>query len=337
MNPAVRDRYIRWAIVCLLVLNACWVFLPSYFITMDGWAHLQIARMLMAGPDGHVFCQNPGTVPNQTAYWILGALQTIMPALVAERVLLALIVLGLGLGTWMLMRAHGEGNALALLVLPFTYNFLLVLGFQNFLLGVALALVFGALWVRMERLRWTAVVLFVLASFLLFYTHPMAVALFFLLCGGHELAVLSRVADRDRTGPLGKPWVALPVLLLACVPAVIAILRFNASQKGFAVDVDRALNLRELIDLRSLTWFGGPEEQKFTYAMKLILVGAGLLAVVHRSLRTDGARLRVERGDTLLALTVIVLAAYFLLPDSNGYASYITVRLQLIGLLLFIA
>lgn len=331
-----RDRLVRWAVLGILVLNACWIFMPRCFVSLDGWAHLQTARILINGPDGSLFCANPATVPNQTAYRILGALQAVLPPLLAERVLLALIILMLGVGTWMLARAHGKGNPLVLLVLPFTYNYLLLLGFHNFLLGLGLALLFAALWMRARRLTWTTLGLYVLASFLLFYTHPMAVAVFFLLCGAHEAAVLLKIAERERIGVLGRPIVAVAVFAVACVPAALAIVLFNADQDSSPGAVDRALNLRDLIDLRSLVLFDKEGEMKFLYALKLILVAAVLVAGIDR-FRRRGSRRVLEQGDVLLFASLVVFAGYFTVPDSAGFASYITVRLQLIGLLLFIA
>ncbi len=335
--PTDRDRYVRWTILGFLVLNACWIFMPRCFVSLDGWAHLQTARILIDGPDGTLFCPNPATVPNQTAYWLLGALQVVLPPLLAERVLLALIILLLGVGTWMLARAHGKGNPLVLLVLPFTYNFMLLLGFHNFLLGLGLALLFAALWMRARRLTWTALGLFVLASLLLFYTHPMAVAVFYLLCGSHEAAILLKIAERERTGFLGRPFVAITMFALACLPAAAAIVLFNADQDSSPGAVDRALNLRELIDLRSLVLFDKEGEMKFLYALKLILVAALLVVGFDRFGKRGSRRLNLERGDVLLFASLVVFAGYFTMPDSAGFASYITVRLQLIGLLLFIA
>ena len=332
-----RDRYVRWAILGVLILNACWIFLPTCFVSLDGWAHLQSARILIDGPDGSLFCPNPSIVPNQTAYWVLGVLQAILPALLAERVLIALILLLLGGGTWMLARAYGQGNPLVLLVLPFTFNFMLLLGFHNFLLGLGLALVFAAQWIRARRLTWIALGLFVLASFLLFYTHPMVVAVFYLLCGGHEAAVHLGIFERERPGLLGKPFVAIAAFAMVCAPAVVAIVLFNSAQHSSPGAVDRVFNLRELIDLRSLVLFDKEGEMKFLYALKLILFVAALIVGFERYRSRLSGRRILQPGDVLLFASIVVFAGYFTMPDSAGFASYITVRLQLIGLLLFVA
>jgi hypothetical protein len=62
-------------------------------------------------------------------------------------------------------------------------------------------------------------------------------------------------------------------------------------------------------------------------------VATALLAAFVRW-RTSGRH--IVPGDLTIALAVLLLVLYFILPDSSGYASYITVRLQWMALLLFI-
>ncbi len=332
MSPARTERLLAWAIGSLMALNAMWVLWIPAFPTLDGWTHLHTARMLFEGAPEGVYCENPGMVPNRVGHLILGALQTVLPGLIAERTLLALIILGTGLGTWALARSFGQVSPLVLLVLPFTVNFMLVLGFHNFLLGVVLAFGSAAWWFRTPRISWTHLLVLLGASVVLFYTHTTALALFLLLLGGHELLVVFGKRDRIAHLPGGR-WGALLAVCAACLPALLLFLDFNASQQASWGEVDRTANLRDLFDLRSLVLYHYGAEEKFTYTIKLILVATALLAAFVRW-RTSGPH--IVPGDLALALAVLLLALYFILPDSSGYASYITVRLQWMALLLFI-
>ncbi|MGV3637819.1 MAG: hypothetical protein ACO1NQ_09255, partial [Flavobacteriales bacterium] len=332
MTPARTERLLAWAIGSLMLLSAAWVLWIPAFPTLDGWTHLHTARMLFDGAPETVYCENPGLVPNRVGHLILGAIQTVLPSLVAERVLLAFIILGTGLGTWSLARAFGQVSPLILLVLPFTVNFMLVLGFHNFLLGVALAFGSAAWWMRTARLSWSSLLALFGMGVLLFYTHTTALALFFLVLAAHELFVL--LGKKDRTSALpGARWGALLGVCGACLPALLLFLDFNASQQATWGEVDRAANLRDLFDLRSLVLYHYGAEEKFTYTIKLLLVASGLVAAFVRW-RSGGPR--ITPGDTALLLAVLLLTLYFVLPDSSGYASYITVRLQWMALLLFI-
>ncbi len=327
------DRLVHWGILLVLLLNAVWILTVPSFPTLDGWTHANTARMLMEGPVDGIFCSNPGIVPNRVGHFLLGALQAVFPALMAERVLLALIILGLGTGAYALSRSFGGRSATILLILPFTVNFLLVLGFHNFLLGLALALWLAAWWITRPRMTWIAYALLTLASFLLFYTHTTALVLFYLLIGMHEFAVLFGLHGTVAAQATGKRWRRPLLFTLACLPAGLLFLKFNADQATAWGAVDRTANLRELFDLRSLVLLGDVES-KFNYAMKLVLIGSMLLALYARSQRPTP--LRPQFSDVPLLVGVLLLVLYFVLPDSSGYASYITVRLQLMALVLFV-
>lgn len=326
------ERLSHWLILLLLLVNALWILWIPAFPTLDGWTHLHTARMLFEGAPEGVYCTNPGMVPNRVGHLLLGALQYVLPALVAERVLLALLVFGTGAGAWALARSLGSANPLILLVLPFTINFMLVLGFHNFLLGVALALLFAAAWISVRRLTWKPLVLLLVGGLLLFYTHTTALALFLLLLGAYEAALFFGLKERTTSLPGGR-WGSIALVLAACLPAVLLFLDFNAAQQSAWGIVDRAANLRDLFDLRSIVLYHYGAEEKFTYTLKLVLVACGLVAGIAR---WHAHRLRPVPSDAPLVIAVLLFALYFILPDSSGYASYITVRLQWMALLLFI-
>lgn len=319
------DRMLNWALPAILLFNGLWVVMVPAFPTLDGWAHLQTARMLFGAPTGDVFCSNPGIVPNRTGHLLLGLLQLVLPGLLAERVLLGIIVAASGLGAYALMRAYGGRSPLLLLVLPFTVNFMLALGFHNFLLGAALAFVLAAWWAGRDRVGWLQTFALLPATLLLFYTHTTALALFLLLAGGHELAVFARLQHRDDQRSHSGRWKALLLFTAACLPSLVLYVLFSLTQQGAWGDVDRAKNLTELFDLRSILLYTAEGEAKFRYATKLLLVGSmGLVLFI----RLRHRPLRVLHSDVLLAVSLLLIGLYFVVPDSSGYASYITVRLQ---------
>jgi hypothetical protein len=327
-------RSLHRAILAILTLNALWVLTVPSFPTLDGWSHLHTARMLLHGPPEGVFCSNPGIVPNRIGHGILAALQVILPAMAAERVLLALIIFGIGAGAYQLARAFGGRSPVILLILPFTVNFLLVLGFHNFLLGLAFAMFLSAWWVGLTRITWPVLIGYAATTFLLFYTHTTALVLFFLITGAHELACLAGPHMRTVL-PLGnKRWSGTVLFAAFSLPAGLLFLYFNASQATAWGAVDPEVNLRELFNLRSILLYNQEAESKFTYAVKLILTGTFVLGMIHLLSRPD--RFRPHHAHIPLLVALVLFALYFILPDSSGYASYITVRLQLMALIMVI-
>jgi hypothetical protein len=314
----------------IMVLNGIWILTIPSFPTLDGWTHLHTARMLSDGQYGQLFCANEGLVPNQLGHWLLAALLHLFSPLLAERVFLALIVTTMGLGTHALARAFARPNLLVLLVLPFTYGFLLVMGFHNFLLGIGLALCFAAWWVQASAKRKAHYAVLLLSGIVLYCTHTMALIFFLAICGTHELTIVLGWQTRPQGWTKGRVG-TLVAFALAVLPSFLLFLAFDLGQEKTWGQVERGQLLRELIDLRYLILFAEHNEVKFTYAMKLVLVGSFILALFHRIVQANP--LKTRHADLLLLLGSLFLVLYFNIPDSAGFAGYISLRLQLFALL----
>lgn len=328
---ALMQRIGLGALVLVVVWNASWVVRTPAFPTLDGWTHLHTARMLLDGQTGGLYCPTPGLVPNQLGHWVLGGLQLMFPAMLAERLMLALIVLALGMGTLQVARAHGRSNGLLLLVLPFTYSHLLVLGFHNFLLGTGLALYGAAWWIQRQEVRTRQFVLLAALALLLFHAHTMALMVLCLLVCGHEvLALLDGRSSWRRAG----------AALLALLPALLLLAVFQLSQETSLGTVDRPAVLRALFDLRVVDIYHPAGEEKFNYALKVLLTATVATGLAWRLHAADASALRTwpapRQNDLLLLLAGMLLGLSFILPDTTGYAGYITMRLHLLALLLLI-
>lgn len=334
MKPLRLERASNFLVLLAIVLNALWVLLPPAFPTLDGWAHLQTARILVDGPDGTFFCHNPGVVPNRLGYCALGLLQAALPGLLAERTMLALIVFLLGLGAWMLVRSYDGAVWWLVLALPFTYNVLLVMGFHNFLLGTALSLAFAALWAGQHRMTWAKTLLFVAGSFVLFYTHTLAVAVFFLITGMHEAWVAAGVSRREELRSSGSRSRSLLWFILACLPAAIAVLAFNTQQENAWGAFDPASAFRSMREMGHLVLYGKYDEDPFISIIKWVLLTSLAMALW---LRWRNRERKLRTGDQLLASAALFMALAVMLPDSIGYGSFLHFRLQLLGAICFIA
>lgn len=334
MTAERTERLLHWGILAVFFMNALWIIWIPSFPTLDGWSHLHTARMLFDGPPEGVFCANPDIVPNRVGHLLLGMLTRFFAPLVAERVFLALLLFGIGGGAYSLMRALGGRSPLILLVLPFTVSFMLVLGFHNYLLGMALAFGFAAWWISRERITWPSLAGQLIMALVLFYTHTTALVLYFMLTGTYEFALLFGLNERKGTGLFNERWKQLLAYALSSMPALMLFSIFTAAHPNAWGAADGATNLRELFNLRSLLLYHFQEEEKFLYATKVILVSCGTAAIIARLRDTN--RRKILLADIPLIVGLVMLALYFILPDSAGYASYITVRLQWMALTLFV-
>src|SRR6185295_9608151 len=128
----------------LLVLHLLplWVF--PYFPTQDGPSHQSLVNVLRLydRPEGaflhDYFVRNPEKVPNEFVFYLMTEVLGFLPIPVTEKVLLSVYVLLLPVSVLYALRAIDRRNApLALLAFPFTYNFLLQMGFFNFCFSLA--------------------------------------------------------------------------------------------------------------------------------------------------------------------------------------------------------
>lgn len=311
-------------------------FFPA-FPTVDGSTHSLTAKLILDGftgdPDPNI-AVGSYWVPNALGHYALVALQLLLSPATAERALLFLILFGMGIGLFRLCQACGNRTPwAALLVLPFSYNFLLVMGFYNFLLGLVLALfVLAYAFQRTTPLGRTWAV-FLVGSLVVLWCHAMA---FFFLA-----LVITIKALLQHLPGLRKPimrreafWGLLRTALLL-LPGALLFLLFTTSQDARWGEADMAKSLKELVDLRILVLYSFEIERPYVLFFTAMIVALLVRAVIE--VRYSGVGTLMDQPSTALLLSALVtLALYFILPDSTGYASFLSQRLQFMFLLLLI-
>src|SRR6185436_9776577 len=127
-----------------------WIF--PVFPTQDGPAHLENARLLVDLLRGNAEVTRLFSFdrfsPNWVSHLVLAPLLFVVPAAVAEKIVLTIATVLVPLGFRKAIRALGGPPALALLGLPFAHSFLLTMGFLNFCAAVGVALFVVARWSR---------------------------------------------------------------------------------------------------------------------------------------------------------------------------------------------
>lgn len=207
------------------------IFVPPFFASVDGAAHLAIARIavaLAADADSAfaaLYELNPGPHPNLLVYGLLALGQSLLPAVAAERALLCLMAAFLWLSSRYCFAAVGSRawGAQWLAALLF-YNSTLYLGFYNFNLGISCFFLIVGLQLRHAGCFTPPVlgagVLLCLAAYA---THVVALAVScaaLALLGLGEAAMLARKGARPALARLAR--LALWSLLLA-FPALLLL------------------------------------------------------------------------------------------------------------------
>lgn len=306
-----------WHFRILLVLDLLLLFLTRSDPSVDGPAHLYNALILKALWSGDAlmgahFMVHPWPVPNWLDHAIMAPLLFVLSPWAAQKVLLMAYLTGMALGFRAVLRTWApEQLSLAPLVFPFMHFFLFHIGFYNFSLGLALALLTIAFWSRhVDRWRWGHTVALTALALLLYFSNALALAL--------TVAVLGcLLAQRVwRTWRSADPW--LPALRpalhtgAAFVPAVALFLWFLQITPFHEPDPPRpfAELVQWIVDCFPLVLFHTPEEPLVTRWYSIILA----LLLLVRLLPVQ--RLRWRQGDLLLVPILCLTALYFTTPDS---------------------
>jgi hypothetical protein len=311
-------------------------FFPA-FPTVDGSTHSLTAKLILDGftgdPDPNI-AVGSYWVPNALGHYALVALQLLLSPATAERALLFLILFGMGVGLFRLCQACGNRMPwAALLVLPFSYNFLLVMGFYNFLLGMVLALFVLAYAFRRDHpVGWTWAI-FLVGSLVVLWCHAMAFFFLALVVAMHRsLLEIPRLANKAERFTALRAMTRTALLLL---PGTILFFIFSSGQDTRWGTVNMDQNFKDLIDLRVLVLYAFDLERPYVLFITAML--ALLLIRSFQECSTVSMSTLLKQPVTALFFSaLLLLLLYFILPDSTGYASFISQRLQLMFFLLLI-
>ncbi len=171
-------------------------------------------------------------IPNLGTDLVLPQLVTWLPVHIAGRLILAFILILPVIGAIAYSRAlFGRFTAWSLGSLLVAYNGTFLLGFMNFEMGIGLALLFAAAWVRFRETQpATTIILCSLGTTALFFCHLIGVLAFLLLVGANEITRPNLL----RRALLAFPLVLAPALLFLLSPlqgVQTEILFQSASQK----------------------------------------------------------------------------------------------------------
>lgn len=328
-RPKISGETLLLAAMIGIHLVPIWT-LP-FFPTQDGPAHLAIANTLReySRSEGLVlreyFELNRSAAPNGFIYFVLADLLRPFPVPVAEKILLSAFVVLLPLSMRYAVRAVEPDNGfLAVLALPFTFNFLLSMGFYNFCLSLV-AFLFALGWWLKHRERFGPLQAAVLAALALWVYFCHAVSLVALAAAIGGAAGWQALVDRRDRRPVLRTlaWSAL-----AFLPAVAMTVSYAGGLGEHRHIVPVLEKLRRLMVLASLVSFDRGIRFLSTFlAVSLAGLAVWLLAQRLRRLGTE---------DAPLAAVVALLVLYLVSPDQIGIGAFIIYRLNLFPFLVLI-
>lgn len=376
MNLQIVRKYPEnFAFALVTAANMLPFVATRFFPSMDGPAHLAnaniINQLLFHGNDlFHSFFEiNPEPVPNWTGHLVISLLSLVMPAFLAEKVLIVTLLTGIPYAFRKLLTGISPANSLlSFLIFPFTHSMFFIYGFFNFCIAILFFLITLQFWLSRKDRRWT--VGSILLTFLLvsvtYFSHVVVFGVLLILIAVY-IIVRSIMILRGKiaAGPQQPVAVgAQPMVtgshvaafrywlknaaVITCASAAplglfIYFLISRPSSKN-VVWVDTADLFGYLTTVRPLIALDPSKEGHITaliFYLLLFIFGAALYLHLYKKNTTipekeTGKQLPQESNEHrfntwwLSASSVALLLLYFFIPDEFGKASYTNLRVALL-------
>jgi hypothetical protein len=326
------DDALFW-LLWLIHLMPIWIFTP--FSTVDGPAHLHNARILLELWQGNAdmaeyYSINPVMQPNMLAHILLAAIMAVgIPALLAEKLLLSLIVALMPLAFRRFVKAYTNNSGeMVLLVFPFVYGFLFFMGFYNFLLGIVLGLFGLSLWIKLigKSSHPLTPAFIVVTGLMTLLAHLYAFAWYAVFSG---FVLFSRIPLSKSIGTSANAiWTMVMIWVLPLLPALYAV-SFGEFSGGESYRLSFVSLWRIIYEVQPAKGLDYGKASIYTQWLFWLLAFRLLLAV-YRAFKGD----RSSGGKGVLAGFLLLTIALFVLPDGNALAGVVSQRT---GLMWFLA
>ena len=347
------EKYIFFLI---LLLNLLPVLSYKFFPTMDGAAHLYnsniINEMVLGNKDLHIhYIFNSMPVPNWMGHIILSFFNLFLPAHVAERILLLSFLIGLPLAFRSLLKTISIENIhLSYIIFPFTYSFIFFLGFYNFLIALVFLLITLNYYIKNEEnltsFRKISSLLFL--ATITYFSHLFVFALLLILIatrlGFKTFFYPADISKKFKQKAIDFIRKSLYLLLSSLLPLLLFFNYLISKPASSETDFVEFNTLIEwLKNLRPLIAISEQEEQKYTHKIFYIIAALFIYALfskLYSKSKTTGSftfknltanwKSIFNLSDFWFISALILLAMYFNMPDSDGSAGYVSIRLAFI-------
>jgi len=357
--------YITVIVMLVLHLLPVWGF--KYFPTQDGLSHIYNSYVVKEYHKHEnyrlreVYELNATIFPNWTSHALLVVLLYVFPPLVCEKIVLTLCIGLLPLSLFYFLNGVARKNVVfGLLGFLYAYNYLLHMGFYNFVLSMSLFFFTIGYWWRVkDRLRLPNIVVIYILLLATYLTHyhsyallvmsltffPLFSSVYDALCGVWGYKETSKpLRDRLKAGVATlKPTLTF---LGALVPAYFILFSYyfyltnthggDSNHKGFEWLNDYFFSMKSLVAFRD-------DHILIGRVLLGCLAVVFVLTVINRirqcyqfrksgKWKETGERLWmrvVTRMDAFLLMAILITAMYYIAPWSGYSGGWINDRFHL--------
>lgn len=278
------------------------IWQSKYFLTGDGPSHLYNAKVLVdlfLGNHTEFYAQyyslNPELEPNWLSHALYAALQYVFPPYLAEKALLTAYVLTFAFGLRRLLRTiNPKGQWVVLLGMPLVYQKVLMFGFFNCAFSYVIFFFILDYWLKHKNhFNWKRASVLGLLLTLVYFTHPMGLALSLAAIGLYFLADLPKDLKKDNGQRIILKKGGL--VLLATIPALILIVTYllRADQGTISAITSSKALYHQLIEANFLVTLSSAE---VSFAMVFSII-CGLLFFYAIFIKVKGKKF--QAGDVL--------------------------------------
>jgi hypothetical protein len=269
----------------------------------------------------------------------------IFAPLTAEKILLSLYVIGFPLAfIYFIGAVDPAKKPLGLFSFAFIYNYLFMMGFDNFVFSIPLAFwALGYFWKRRFRLTFGQAVVLNLLLLLVYFGHMITylVALGSIAFVAVIYFAVQCIAQRGKT--LRRELATLGISLVSLVPSIPLLVNYyvGSSFAGKVPEIDTTRIpglLGDFASMRVLVSYEHIGQGALSLVVAAILGILFTVTLVKRIARISFSQRRLLKfEDCILGLFLILLALYLLMPWDFGSGGWLNDRLALLGSLFLLA
>jgi len=328
-------RYEKYFFLLLVLLHLLPVLLLEFFVTHDGPSHVYntyIIKRLLLGDEltSRFFLLNPQPVPNWLGHALLIFFNFFFAGNISERILIVLYITALPLSfRYLMLTLNKDAAWVSYLIFPFIYSLLFYLGFYNFCIGMPLLFYSLAFLLRsgtdFDLRTW---LLLAFLGLLMYFSHIFILLLFLPAAFACVVSDVYFRADEKRFSSLFRIFLGkagrITLALLPCLILSVYFVITHREEDDIFRDMNFFQHLEFLFVGRPLITLNYDEEKYYAAVFALIFWFIFLFTIYQRF-----KKFKPAHSDWLLAVSFLILAEYFLIPDAIASGSFVSHRLML--------
>lgn len=333
-------------IMALILINLTPIWCFKYFPTQDGSTHIHTAQAIkeLNNPEYTKFREyyqiNYFPFPNWSAQIVLILFMFIFPTLIAEKLLLTVYSVLLPMSVIYLIKSVNKRDSYTLipqlLSLLFVHNFLLYMGFYNFMLSLPPCFyALGYWWRNRGKFRVIQALIINVLLFFAYFSHivsygVLVVLLVILALIYTIINCIQKYKIEKKLKSLVPYLVNFAIVIASIIPSTIPLymyLKKSGVGRGYASMRDL---LNALFPIETL-YYISKTQKIIAYSVSILILLLILYTLIHDKIRIKGSILEfsLTGKDYFLFASFAVLIIYLTAPSDMAGGGFISNRLIL--------